>query len=419
MPQSFETKAIHAGHHADPLTGSLVEPLHLGASYRLPGFGIKLFDALNLQSEEAAHVYSRWSNPTLRSLEKRLAALEEAQSGLVFATGMAAISALFLTFLNSGDHIIASEVCYAGTVELLGIHMPRWGVQVSLVDTSDLQQVEDALRPNTRMVFIETPANPVLRITDIAAVSQIAHAAGALLAVDSTFASPALQKPITLGADYVVHSLTKYINGHGDALGGVILGPSDGVRKIRREMLVHLGGAMAPFNAFLVLRGIETLPLRMKQHCANAAILAEFLENHPRVERVFYPGLPSHPHHALASRQMSAPGGMVSFRLKGGLGAAITLAEKIRVFTYATSLGHPNSLLFFYPYDLYVDAMPFYTPLQKAGIHAWTGDGLLRASVGLEDAADLVKDLDQALRGRTFKGLVGPLAYRSLKALKK
>jgi cystathionine beta-lyase/cystathionine gamma-synthase len=417
---ALETLAIHAGEEPDPQTGALRLPLHMATSFKLPGFGPRLFDALLMDSDRPPHAYSRWSNPTLRALEERLAVLEGGQSALATATGMAAISAILLTLLGQGDHVVASEVCYAGSVELFGEYLPRLGIQVSLVDTSNLEQVRAALRPETRLVYAETPANPILRIADIAALAELAHAAGAPLVVDSTFAGPTLQRPLALGADYIVHSLTKVLNGHGDALGGVVVGPRRGIQRIRKEMLVHLGGAMSPFNAWLILRGLVTLPLRVERHCQNALEVARFLEAHPRVERVIYPGLESHPHHLLARYQMSsgggAPGfgGMLTFQLKGGLGAAITLADKIKLFKYATSLGHAHSLLFYYPTDLYVDAVSYLDDDQKAGIREWMGDGIVRASIGLENPRDLTADLDQALRGRSFKGLVGPLAYRLL-----
>jgi len=426
----LETLALHAGEEPDPETGALRLPLHMATSFELPGFGPELFDALLMESDRPPHAYTRWSNPTLRALEERMAALEGATATTVdaattvdtaavaTATGMAAVSAILLTFLGQGDHVIASEVCYAGSVELLGEHLPRLGIEVSLVDTSDVDQVRDALRPETRLLYVETPANPILRIADIGALSEVAHGAGALLVVDSTFAGPTLQRPLELGADYVVHSMTKYLNGHGDALGGIVLGPRQGIQRIRKDMLVHLGGAMSPFNAWLILRGLVTLPLRMERHCQNALEVARFLESHPRVARVIYPGLESHPHHELARSQMSTGpgaagfGGMLTFQLKGGLGAAITLAEKIRLFRYATSLGHAHSLLFYYPTDLYVDAVSYLDDAQKAGIRQWMGEGIVRASVGLENVKDLIADLDQALRGRTLKGLAGPLAYR-------
>jgi methionine-gamma-lyase len=416
----LETLALHAGEEPDPQTGALRLPLHMATSFKLPGFGRELFDALLMESDQPPHAYTRWSNPTLRALEERMAALEGAAAAVATATGMAAVSAILLTFLGQGDHVIASEVCYAGSVELFGEHLPRLGIEVSLVDTSDLDQVRDALRPETKLLYVETPANPILRIADIGALSELAHGAGALLVVDSTFAGPTLQRPLELGADYVVHSLTKYLNGHGDALGGIVVGPRDGIQRIRKDMLVHLGGAMSPFNAWLILRGLATLPLRMERHCQNALEVARFLESHPRVTRVIYPGLESHPHHKLARFQMSTgpgaagSGGMLTFQLKGGLGAAITLAEKIRLFRYATSLGHAHSLLFYYPTDLYVDDVSYLDDAQKAGIREWMGEGIVRASVGLENVGDLIADLDQALRGRTLKGLVGPLAYRLL-----
>lgn len=419
----FETRAVHAGEKADPQTGAMRLPIDMATTFKLPKFGGKLMDALLLETSQAPYAYTRWSNPTLRALEERLTALE-APKGLpdgskagavVTASGMAAVSALVLTLLNQGDHLIASEVCYAGSVELFGLHLPRFGIEVSLVDTSDPQQVREALRPNTKLIYTETPANPILRISDIAELAQIAHQADAKLAVDSTWASPALQQPFALGADFVIHSLTKYINGHGDALGGAVLGREEDMLRVRREMLVHLGGALSPFNAWLILRGLISLPLRMRQHSESALKVAAFLEGHPKVSRVGYPGLESHPQHDLAGRQMSDFGGMLTFQLKGGLGAAITVSEKIKLFSYATSLGHAHSLLFYYPSDLYVDAATYLSPAQKRSIREWTGEGIMRTSIGLENAEDLMADLDQALRSRTLRGVAGPLAYKILK----
>jgi cystathionine beta-lyase/cystathionine gamma-synthase len=374
-----------------------------------------LFDALLLETNKPPFAYTRWGNPTNRALEDRLASLEGAEAAVVTASGMAAVSAFLLTFLSAGDHVVANEVCYAGSVELFGLHLPRFGIEVTLVDTSDISQVQEAIRPNTKVVYVETPANPILRISDIAALAKIAHDAGALLAVDSTWASPILQQPLTLGANYVIHSLTKFINGHGDALGGVVLGPEEGIHKIRNEMIVHLGAVLSPFNAFLINRGLMTLPERMERHCQNAQKVAEFLEQHPRVSRVFYPGLASHPHHEVAAKQMSGYGGMITFHLKGGLSAAITMAEKIKVFHYATSLGHAHSLLFYYPTDIYIDSVSYLNSEQKKRIREWTGDGLVRASVGIEHVDDLIEDLDQALNAWTMKGFAGRVAYEVLK----
>lgn len=424
---SLDTLAVHAGEEPDPITGALTPAMHMSAAFQLPGFGPKLFDALTMDSTEPPYAYVRWGNPTTRALEEKITALEapsadqsgEGVAALALASGMAAVSALLFTFLRTGDHLVASEVCYAGSVELFGLHLPQHGIQVSLVDTSDLEQVQAALRPETKMIYVETPANPILRIADIKALAEIAHQTGALLALDSTWAGPCLQKPLALGADYVVHSATKYLNGHGDALGGVVVGPSEGIHRLRKQALVHLGGAISPFNAWLIARGLTTLPLRMARHCDSALTLARFLEDHPAVSRVFYPGLESHPHHDLARDQMSAFGGMITFQLNHGLGAAITLAEKIRLLTYATSLGHARSLIFYYPTDLYIDSAAYLSESQKAGIREWTGDGIVRLSVGLEDPQDLIADLDQALRARTVKGLVGPAAYEALKRMQR
>lgn len=410
--QRFNTLAVHAGEKPGKPTGELRTPIHMSTTFKLPDFGIKLFKALTLDAPGTAYVYTRWSNPTLDSLEERLAAIEGAEAALVTASGVAAVSTLMLTYLQAGDHLIASEVCYAGSIEFFGMYLPRLGIEVSLVDTTDPQEVKNALQENTRIIYIETPANPLLCITDIQAVGSIAKENNALLVVDSTFAGPTLQRPLDLGADYVVYSLTKYINGHGDALGGAILGSKEGIHTVRKGMLIHLGGAMSPFNAWLIQRGMVTLPLRMKHHSASARQVAEFLGTHPKVSHVIYPGMTNHPQHELATRQMSDFGGMISFQLKGGLGAAISLSERIKVFSYATSLGHAHSLLFYYPTDVYFDAAPYLNPAQKKRIRALAGEGVVRASIGLEDPQDLIIDLDQALNGRTFKGVFGPLAYK-------
>jgi len=410
----FNTLGVHAGEKPGRSTGELRTPIQMSTTFKLPGFGIKLFNALTLDEPDTAYVYSRWSNPTLDALEKRLAAFEGAEAALVTASGVAAISTLVLTYLRAGDHLIASDVCYAGSIEFFGIYLPRLGIEVSLVDTTDPQEVRNALQENTRMIYVETPANPLLCITDIQAIGSIAKEKMVLLVVDSTFAGPTLQRPLDLDADYVVYSLTKYINGHGDALGGAILGSKEGIHTVRKEMLIHLGGVMSPFNAWLIQRGMVTLPLRMKQHSASARQVAEFLTNHPKVSHVIYPGLTDHPQHELAIRQMSDFGGMISFQLKGGLGAAISLSERINLFSYATSLGHAHSLLFYYPTDVYFGSASYLNKTQKDRIRMLAGEGVVRASIGLEDPQDLIADLDQALNARTFKGVFGPLAYKMM-----
>jgi cystathionine beta-lyase/cystathionine gamma-synthase len=391
----FDTQAVHAGQEPDPTTGSVTPPIHMTTTFKLPEPGPRLFDALFLRGDRPPHVYTRWTNPSLRTLEEKMATLEGAEAGVAFASGMAAVSGVFFTFLGSGDHVVASDVCYAGTVELLGLHVGRYGIEVSLVDTSDADVVRRALRPNTKLVYIETPANPILRLTDIAALADIAHGAGAPLVVDSTFATPVLQKPLALGADFVLHSMTKYLGGHGDSLGGVVLGARENIHGIREGMLIHLGGGMSPFNAWLINRGLATLSLRMRQHQESALAVARFLEQHPKVKRVLYPGLENHPQHELAQRQMSGFGGMVTVQMD--METAMNLVQRIRVFTYATSLGDYQSLLFYYPTAMYVDNAAYLDAQQKAAIREWVGDGIMRISVGLEDPEDLIADLDQAL----------------------
>ena len=396
--KSLETLTIHAGSGPETGNPSLVRPIHASASFELPEFGPELFDALLLESDQPPHAYSRWSNPTVRSLEEKLAALEGGEAAMVTATGMAAVSAVILGLLKKGDHLIAQEICYVGSQELFAEYLQRYGISFTLVDTSKIEQVKAALQPNTKLIFAETPANPILRIADIRALTAVARQAGIKLVVDSTYATPVLQRPLELGADLVIHSLTKFINGHGDALGGVVIGTAGEIKMLRKSMLVHLGGAVSPFNAWLIARGLATLPLRMEKHCSNAAALAAFLDSHQAVGRVCYPGLASHPHHAVAASQMSDFGGMLTFTLKEGLSAAIKMAEKIKLFTYATSLGHPHSLLFYYPTDLYIDQAAYLSAEQKNSIHEeWMGEGIVRVSVGLESIDDLIEDLEHAL----------------------
>jgi cystathionine beta-lyase/cystathionine gamma-synthase len=391
----FDTKAVHAGQEPDPVEGSVTPPIHMTSTFELPEPGPELMDALFLRGERPPHAYTRWSNPSLRTLEEKMAALEGAEAGVTFATGMAAVSGLLLTHLGAGDHVVASDVCYAATVELLGRHAGRYGIEVSLVDTSDVEAVRAALRSNTRLVYVETPANPILRLADIEALADVAHRADVPLAVDSTFATPVVQRPLSLGADLVLHSMTKYLGGHGDALGGVVLGARERMDEIRERALIHLGGAMSPFNAWLINRGLATLSLRMRRHQDSALAVAQFLERHSRIERVIYPGLESHPQRDLAKRQMSGAGGMVVARMD--METAMEVVRRVRVFTYATSLGDYQSLLFYYPTEFTIDDAEYLEADQKKAIREWTGDGMMRLSIGLEDPDDLVGDLDAAL----------------------
>jgi len=390
------TLALHAGEGRREVGAPVAPPLTQSTSF-FTHPDASGFSATDLK-DSAPHFYTRWSNPTLDLLESRLAALDKGEAAVSFASGMAAISALFQNRLGSGDHFILSNVCYAGTAEFAHDVLPRQGVTVTPVDTSDPAAVAAAMRPNTRLVHIETPANPILRLTDVAAIARITHQGGAELSVDSTIATPLGTKPLTLGADYVIHSLTKYICGHGDALGGAVIGKTPRINDLRKSALVHLGGVLAPFNAWLILRGMETLVPRMALHEANARRVEAFLAEHPKVRAVYWPGSPRHPQHELARRQMRNFSGLLSFSLKeDGSRMARQLAEKVRVFSYAVSLGKTKSLLFYIPTDDLLRSSFRLNEQEARAYRDWAGEGVFRVSVGLEDADDLLADLAQAL----------------------
>lgn len=346
---------------------------------------------------ETPYVYTRWGNPTVDQLERKLASLEGTEAAVAFASGMAAISGLLLQTLQAGDHLIMSDAAYAGASELANDLLPRSGITVTRVNLSDLAAVAAAFRPATRLVYAETPANPILRLSDIQALADLAHAHGARLAVDSTFATPIATRPAALGADFVVHSLTKYICGHGDALGGAILGRHEDIAKIRQGTGIHFGGVLSPFNAWLILRGLATLPLRMRAHAENALAVAQFLESHPKVTRVIYPGLESHPQHELARRQMDNFSGMLTFQTKDGRETARKLAKQLEIIHYAVSLGHQRSLVFYLPTDDLLRTSFHMDAAQEASYRQFAGDGVFRLSVGLETPEDLIRDLKQAL----------------------
>lgn len=396
MPKNFDTLAIHGG-EGPRLVGEPVTPAPVLSTTFYTHPDAVGFSASDLK-DDAPHFYTRWSNPTLELLERRLAELEGGEAAVSFASGMAAITALFTQCLGAGDHLILSDVCYAGVAEYAHHHLPRAGVTVSHVDTSDPANVTAALRPNTRLVHVETPANPILRLTDIAAVAEIAHAGGALLSVDSTIATPIGTNPLALGADFVCHSLTKYLCGHGDALGGAVIGRADAISALRRDGLIHLGGALSPWSAYLILRGIETLPLRMEKHEANARALAEWLEAHPKVRRVLWPGLASHAQADLARRQMRNFSGLLSFSVNEGSAAmARRLAERLRLASFAVSLGKTKSLCFYIPTDDILRSSFQLSGRQEADFRDAAGEGVFRVSVGLENAAEIIADFEQAL----------------------
>ena len=392
--RGVRTRAVHAGENPDGLTGASAPNIVMSSTFVVEepqGF------SANNRDTNAPFVYSRWGNPSVRQLEEKLASLEEAEYCICFASGMAATSALLFSLLEPGDELIVSDTNYPGTAELVRNSLPRLGVNVIPVDTTSLAEVEKAVSPKTRLVWIDTPSNPILRLCDIQLIAEISHRAGAELVVDSTFASPMATRPITLGADYVVHSLPKYIGGHGDAMGGAVLGSADSLQRVELEGLIHFGGVITPFNAWLIQRGLATLPIRMEAHEKNAMAVALFLEKHPVVSGVLYPGLPSHPQHELARAQMDNYSGMVSIRVEDGETLAAKLARDLKVFHYAVSLGHHRSLICWIGTDDLVSSSYQLDDLQLQSYRKIAGDGVFRISIGLEDPEDLCEDLDQAL----------------------
>ncbi|KAA6303509.1 MAG: Cystathionine gamma-synthase [Candidatus Ordinivivax streblomastigis] len=395
---NLQTKAIHAGESPDLLTGASAPNLVMSTTFVT---GADTTFSVEGLEENEGWIYTRWGNPTIHQLEEKLAALEESETAVAFASGMGAIVALLFHLLRAGDHAVVSDVAYAALAELTNDMIPDLNIEISKINTADLDAVQKALRPNTRLVYIETPCNPLLRLTDIAEVANIAHRAGAKLVVDSTFATSIATKPLLLGADFVIHSLTKYAGGHGDALGGAILGNKTDLVPLRKKTAIRLGGTISPFNAWLILRGLATLPLRMRAHQENAWTVAKYLENHPKVKRVIYPGLPSHPQYELAQRQMKNFSGILTFQVENGKEMARQLAEKLQIIHYAVSLGHHRSLIFYLnSSDLLKTSFKFSTQEQLDSWYQFAGEGIFRLSVGLEDSGDLIADLEQALNSQ-------------------
>ena len=377
-PHQFATLAIHAGQDADPATGATVVPIYATSTYTQEAPG-----------RHKGYEYSRSGNPTRTALETCLAALEGAEGGLAFASGLAATTAV-LSILKPGDEVAAAADLYGGTYRLLeGVFQP-WGLVARYTEDASPDGFAKILSSKTRLVWIETPTNPLLQILDIAAIAELAHRAGALLAVDNTFASPYLQQPLRLGADLVVHSTTKYLGGHSDVVGGAVIGSKELLQPIAFYQNAA-GGVAGPFDAWLTLRGIKTLAVRMEQHCANARHLAGWLAQHPRVQRIYYPGLPNHPGHETARRQMRDFGGMISISIRGGKEAAFRLLTRTKLFSLAESLGGVESLIG-HPAMMTHASIPAEQRLAR-GID----DGLVRLSVGIEDVSDLQEDIQQAL----------------------
>ncbi|WP_261164414.1 cystathionine gamma-synthase [Microbacterium sp. Marseille-Q6965] len=375
----FDTEAVHAGQHADAMTGAVIPPVHLSSTYVQDGIG----------GLRDGYEYGRSGNPTRTALQRQLAALEGGRHGLSFASGLAAEDALLRALLQPGDAVLLGDDVYGGTYRLLTRILGPWGVRVTVADLGDAEAVAEALRrEGPRVVWLETPSNPLLRIVDIAALAGLAHEHGATVVVDNTFASPALQRPLTLGADVVVHSTTKYLGGHSDVVGGAVVLDDDALAERVGFLQFGAGAVSGPLDAWLTTRGIKTLGLRMERHSANARRIADFLHEHDRVARVFYPGLPTHPGHEIAARQMSGFGGMVSLALEDAA-AARRFAEGTRLFQLAESLGGVESLV------NYPDAM---THASVRGTALAVPPEVVRLSVGIEDVDDLLQDLDDALR---------------------
>ncbi|MFH1724896.1 MAG: cystathionine gamma-synthase [Elusimicrobiota bacterium] len=375
----FATQAVHSGVGPDPATGAIMTPVYLTSTYVQEGPG-----------RHKGFEYSRTRHPTRLALERNLAALEGGAWGLCFASGSAATAAVIQT-LRAGDHVVSCEDLYGGTYRLFTKVFERFGVRFSFVSTCDLGAVERAITPQTKLLWVETPSNPMLLVSDIKALCGLAHERKLLVAVDNTFATPYIQRPLEMGADLVVHSTTKYLGGHSDVVGGAVVGADKGLHESLAFIQNSVGAVPGPLDCFLVLRGAKTLPLRMERHCANALSVARHLLEHPEVERVHYPGLPTHPHYELAKAQMRLAGGMVSFELKGGHERALRMLGLTEVFSLAESLGGVESLVS-HPATMTHAAIPREERL-KTGVT----DGLIRLSVGIEDSRDLIEDLDQAI----------------------
>ncbi|MFZ2411427.1 MAG: PLP-dependent aspartate aminotransferase family protein [Candidatus Methanoperedens sp.] len=382
----FSTRAIHSGEREEE-TGAVVTPIYQTAPFK---FKSAAHGAAVMAGEEKGYVYSRGLNPTTEVLEEKMADLEGGEAALAQATGMAAISAAVFTEIKAGDHVIADEVIYGNTYDLF-VDLQKFGVDVSFIDTSQIENVENAFRNNTKLVFFETPANPTMKLTDIKTVSEIAHERSAYVMVDNTFMTPYLQQPLTLGADVVVHSATKYLNGHGDTLGGVIVGSSDFIKRARHTAK-NVGGAISPFNSWLIIRGMKTLTVRMDRHNENAMAVARFLQGHKSVAKVIYPGLKDHPQYELAKKQMSGAGGMIAFMLKDA-GDVPLFLDALKLCTLAVSLGETATLIQ-HPATMTHAVVP-----RDKRIKYGIADELVRLSVGLEDVEDIIADLGQALDG--------------------
>jgi methionine-gamma-lyase len=384
---NIESKCVHSG-VAEYEHGPVVPPIYQTSTFKFESadHGGSLF-----AGKQKGYIYSRMLNPTIEAMEDAVAELEGGYKALGCGSGMAAIHTTFAALLNAGDHVICSKSVYGPTNTLLATVMNRFNIETTFVNTSDTKKVEESFKPNTKVVYIETPGNPTLETTDLGKVSEIAHKNNALVVVDNTFMSPILQQPIKFGVDIVVHSMTKFLNGHADVVAGIIVVKDDETYKHFRKTLNQLGGVIDPFNAFLVHRGLKTLAIRMQKHTENAIVIAEFLETHPKIEWVRYPGLKSFPNYEVSQKQHSAPGGMISFELKGGIEAGKMVMNSVELCQLAVSLGGVETLI------QHPASMTHLTMGKESRESAGITDGLVRLSVGIENVDDLLDDLKQAL----------------------
>jgi methionine-gamma-lyase len=384
----FATLAVHAGEAPCPATGALDTPIYQSTTF------------VSIDSDEMAavygdekfgYMYTRYGNPTIRALEEKMAALEGGEAALATASGMAAISTAILGYVKNGDHVVSARSLYGAAYNFMNKKLPRMGASATFVSSPRVEDFEKAIQPNTRLIYFETPSNPIMEILDIARIAALGRARGIPTMIDNTFASPALQQPIASGVTVVVHSATKYLCGHGDAMGGIIVGPKTYISELLHEVFRDLGGVISPFNAWLILRGIHTLHVRMPAHCSNAQRIAEFLAQHPKIERVNYPGLPKDPGYELAKKQMKAFGAMISFEVKGGYEGGKKVMDRVKIFARAASLGDTRSLIV-HSASTSHRAVP-----REQRVALGITDGLVRLSVGIESVNDLIKDLDEAL----------------------
>jgi len=383
----FNTKLVHAGIPDDPL-GSVTTPIYQTSTF---AFRNAQQGADRFAGKADGFIYTRIGNPTIVALEQNVAQLENGFGATATASGMGAVSTAYMALLGQGDHMVSTASVYGPSRVLMEKHMGRFGVESTFIDTTDLELLKRSIKPNTKVVYVESPSNPAMLVTDLEAAADIAHAAGALLVVDNTFASPYLQKPLDLGADVVLHSITKFINGHADIVGGIVVAKTEALHKQLRAMVVIMGCNMDPHQASMVSRGLKTLAIRMERAQANTMEIAKWLEKHPKIEWVSYIGLPSHPQYELVQRQMSGPGAMISFGVKGGVEAGARLMDSVKLAALAVSLGGVETLI------CHPASMTHASMGREARLAGGVADGLVRYAVGIEDLADLIADLEQAL----------------------